>query len=178
MSFTKSAPKHVVTHFSLPLRVNSRLIDPQSHPGHGNCSSHCACGWNCSMGCSCELNKKEKSNWAVTSLCFLTRTAMGPVLWSSSRHGFPDLMDCTLKLWAKINPTLSCFFQVFCYSRKLVLRNGAFDKPDHVYPTELVCGRMWKSLEPWAREALECYKQRLIKIAFQFSSMHAYLSTH
>lgn len=44
---------------------------------------------------------------------------MGPAAIGSSHYAIHTMMDCAFGVWAKINlPSLLCFCQIFCYSKK------------------------------------------------------------
>lgn len=81
---------------------------------------HVNCGQRHSKGWGLGLSKRRV--WAEHQLLLSLLPDVDPTWAAASsayRQDFPDAVDCTLKLWDKINlPSLPCFSQVFGHSHK------------------------------------------------------------
>lgn len=91
---------------------------------NGKTCSPCLCWWHCCLGRGSGAIWEETAGVAkhICICCFLLRTE--DVAWLSvfiSYHlDFPEMMDCTLKLWASINhfPRSYFFFRELYYSNR------------------------------------------------------------
>lgn len=73
---------------------------------HTKCGQHNSKGWRPGL----EIRKKASLCSSIHCSQLPDQHAMGPVASNSCNHAFPIILDSTLKLWAKINPS---YLQLF-----------------------------------------------------------------
>lgn len=120
-----------------------------------------SCLWPApSHGLGSQTQQKEENQWFPSILLFL--------LPDNITNGFMFLLPCfsamrywTVKLWGKINPFLRYFFTAttkVVHNRTLILRIGLLWLSLAMWVIGIWNWCKAKSLDLWAREALECYK--------------------